>query len=228
MTTELEDESIEGRREEDGAEEDAESGQLEWVEEGEVPARTAKGTPGAAEAVVVQGPALPVQEGAECEGGGEERRAAGHEEEEGPPLAGCEDGGGVADVDPAVDGDGETEEPSDQGGGEGDGDADGAVEGGVETPVVEEAGPVEDVGDVGEAQKAIQPDQLVDWGGAGFGPDHGEDSKDEQKHYGTSKDTEAGQPGGGEGEGLHPLAEAELNWRKITERNVGSNVLREE
>ena len=36
------------------------------------------------------------------------------------------------------------------------------MEGGVEAPVVEEPGPVEDVGDVGEAQEAVKPDQLVD------------------------------------------------------------------
>ena len=84
----------------------------------------AEGTPGSAEAVVVQGPALAVQEGAEGEGGGEERRAAGHEEEEAPPLGGGEDGGWVADVDPAIDGDGEAEESSHQRGGERDGDTD--------------------------------------------------------------------------------------------------------
>ena len=91
--------------------------------------RLAEGLPGLAEAVVVEAPPLPVQEGAEGEGGGEERRAAGHQEEEGPPLAGRQDGGGVADVNPAIDGDGDAEEPSDQGGGEGDGDAHGAVDG---------------------------------------------------------------------------------------------------
>ena len=64
----------------------------------------------------------------------------------------------MADVDPAIDGDGEAKEPSDQGGGEGDGDPDGAVEGAGETPVVKEPGPVEDVGDVGEAQDAVKSD----------------------------------------------------------------------
>ena len=84
------------------------------MEDGEVPPQAAEGTPGPSKAVVVQGPALPVQEGAEGEGGGEKRRAAGHQEKEGSPLGGREDGGGVADVDPAIDGDGEAEEASHQ------------------------------------------------------------------------------------------------------------------
>ena len=155
--------------------------------------------------MVVQGPALPVQEGAEGEGGGEKRRAAGHQEKEGSPLGGREDGGGVADVDPAIDGDGEAEEASHQRDGEGDGDSDGAEEGGVEAPEVEEAGPVEDVGDVGEAQEAVKPDQLVDGGGAGLGPDDGQDGEDEDKHDCTAEDPKAGKPGGGEGKDDHHL-----------------------
>ena len=216
VTPELEDVAVEDGGEEDGAEEDAEGGQVEGVEEREVPAGwLAESLPGVAQAVVVEAPPLPVQEGAGGEGGGEERRAAGHEEEEGAPLAGGEDGGGVADVDPAVDGDGDAQEPGDQGGGEGDGDADGAVEGGVESPVVEEAGPVEDVGDVGEAQEAVKSDKPVDGGGAGLGPDDGQDGEDEDEDNGAAKEPETGEPGGGEGEGNHPLVQALVNWREM-------------
>ena len=124
LTAVLEDEAVEDRGEEDGAEEDTKNGEVEWMEEWEVPGGAAEATPGPAEAAVVQGPALPVQEGTEGEEGGEERRAAGHEEEEAPPLGGGEDGGWVADVDPAIDGDGEAEESSHQRGGERDGDTD--------------------------------------------------------------------------------------------------------
>ena len=212
VTAELEDEAVEDGGEEDGAQEDAESGQMEGVEEGEEPVWAAGWAPGPAEAAVVQGPALPVQESAESEGGGEERHASRHEEEEGPPLGGRQDGGGVADVHPAVDRDGDVEEPSDQRGGEGDGDPDRAVEGGVETPVVEEPCPVEDVGDVGEPQEAVQPDQLVDGGGAGLRPDRGKDCKDEDKDDGTAKDSNARKPGGGKVG--HRLAPASGNWEE--------------
>ena len=105
------------------------------------------------------------------------------------------------------------------------------MEGGVEAPVVEEPGPVEDVGDVGEAQEAVQPDQLVDGGGAGLRPDHGQDGEDEDKHNDSAEDSEAEEPGGGEGEGGHPLTRALLNWGEmwrgtLGERKVERNVER--
>ena len=164
---------------------------------------------------MIQGPAFPVQEGAESEGGGEKRRAAGHQEEEGSLLGGSENGGGVADVDPAIDGDGEAEEASHQRDGKGDGDSDGAEEGGVEAPEVEEAGPVEDVGDVGEAQEAVESDKPVDGGGTGLGPDDGHDGEDEDEDNGAAKEPKTGEPGGGRGEGNHPLVQALVNWREM-------------
>ena len=86
------------------------------------------------------------------------------------------------------------------------------MEGGVEAPVVEEPGPVEDVGDVGEAQEAVKPDQLVDGGGAGLRPDDGEDDEDEDEDDDAAQDPEAGEPGGGEGEAGHPPAGAGGDW----------------
>ena len=101
------------------------------------------------------------------------------------------------------------------------------MEGGVEAPVVEEPGPVEDVGDVGEAQEAVQSDQLVDGGGAGLRFDCGKDCKDEDKDDCTAKDTNGWEPGGGKGEVGHLLALASSNWaetrgyRNIRERDRG-------
>ena len=77
---------------------------MEGVEEGKMPVDLPR-TPGLAQAALVQAPAFSVHEGAEGEGDSEEDDAARQEEEEGPPLGGREDGGRVADVDPAVDGD---------------------------------------------------------------------------------------------------------------------------
>ena len=85
----------------------------------------------------------------------------------------------------------------------------------MEAPEVEEAGPVEDVGDVGEAQEAVKSDKLVDGGGAGLGPDDGQDGKDEDEDDGAAKEPKNGEPGGGEGEGNHPLVQALVNWREM-------------
>ena len=86
----------------------------------------------------------------------------------------------------------------------------------MEAPEVKEAGPVEDVGDVGEAQEAVQSDELVDGGGAGLGPDDGQDGQDEDDDDGAAKEPEAGEPGGGEGEGNHPLVQALVNWGEMS------------
>ena len=67
---------------------------------------------------------------------------------------------------------------------------------GVEAPVVEKPGLVEDIGDVGEAQEAVQSNQLVDWGGAGFCPDDCQDGQDEGEDDDTADDTDDGEQRG--------------------------------
>ena len=75
---------------------------------------------------------------------------------------------------------------------------------------------IEDVGDGGEAQEAVKADQLVDGGGAGLGPDDGQDEEDEEEDDGTAEEPGPGSPweegGGGKPSPCRGSGERERNF----------------
>ena len=122
---------------------------------------------------------LPIVEGSPSQRGCQEGNGGGEGHGEAPPLLGGEESGGVADQHPPVGGRGGGEEAGEEGDRVGNGDPEGAVEGGGGAPVVEQAVGVQDDGDVGQPQEAVEPDEPVDGGRAALRPDHHQDGGDE-------------------------------------------------